>query len=59
MDRRLKHLERRVPDIGVKFPVIRLPGLGTICDSPKACERYLKRYTIVVSVSAGSGVGSP
>ena len=27
--------------------------------SPEAHERYLKRYTTVVSVSAGSGVGSP
>jgi hypothetical protein len=28
-------------------------------DSPEARERYFKRYTTVVSVSAGSGVGSP
>src|ERR1022692_4085275 len=27
--------------------------------SPEARERYFKRYTTVVSVSAGSGVGSP
>src|SRR5437879_5772918 len=27
--------------------------------SPEARERYFKRYTAVVSVSAGSGVGSP
>src|SRR5258705_5288214 len=27
--------------------------------SPEAGERYSKRYTTVVSVSAGSGVGSP
>src|SRR2546427_8094148 len=26
---------------------------------PEARERYFKRYTTVVSVSAGSGVGSP
>ena len=28
-------------------------------DSPASRRRYFKRYTIVVSVSAGSGVGSP
>src|SRR5258708_5542237 len=28
-------------------------------DWPEARERYFKRYTTVVSVSAGSGVGSP
>src|SRR5947207_2371074 len=27
--------------------------------SPETRERYFKRYTTVVSVSAGSGVGSP
>src|ERR1700745_2359970 len=27
--------------------------------SPEARERYFKNYTTVVSVSAGSGVGSP
>src|SRR5437868_8324578 len=27
--------------------------------APEARERYVKRYTTVVSVSAGSGVGSP
>src|SRR5947207_7043576 len=33
---------------------------GRVADHPlDACERYFKRYTTVVSVSAGSGVGSP
>jgi hypothetical protein len=33
---------------------------GSMADhSPEARERYFKRYTTVVSVSAGSGVGSP
>ena len=34
-------------------------GISSNSDAPAARERYFKRYTTVVSVSAGSGVGSP
>jgi hypothetical protein len=34
----------------------RLPALERI---PVGSERYFRRYTTVVSVSGGSGVGSP
>src|SRR6516162_984487 len=48
------HISRR--GVGVSHITEGLRGAGR---SPQERERYFKRYTTIVSVSAGSGVGSP
>src|SRR5713101_8085339 len=48
---RRHHRREDQPSVAVNFRV------GD--HSPEARERYFKRYTTVVSVSVGSGVGSP
>ena len=51
---RIAHKEEVGPARGPQLPNVQFAG-----HSPEARERYVKRYTTVVSVSAGSGVGSP
>src|SRR5450631_940662 len=49
------HATRRVH----RGPRVQLATLRISGHSPETRERYFKRYTTVVSVSAGSGFGSP